>query len=233
MQKEIRKKKNGVKTVSERTIERCIKLDSRICKEGWYYFIDEKTRFEKRNLDPHEFGIEVYNELMYNNDNIPSTIKTENERLEFEMKETVRRIGTFMVFLFLETARPFEDKSMDISERDKLVRYWVRNAIPIDRMYEDFLGIFDQWRRNLHRMGFAEAQRQTRQRQETGSFSDMESDKDSIRNAVEVMRKIDPDLYNQFNQYMENRPWTVGLKGYVHGKSYRKHFPPNWKDWLE
>jgi hypothetical protein len=191
MQKEIRKKKSAVKTVSERTIERCIKQDSRLSNEGWYYFIDDRTRFEKRYLDPHEFGIEAHDELMYGDFQIPSTVKTENERLEFEMKERVRRIGTFMVFLFLEAARPFEDKSMDIFERDKLVHYWVRNVIPIDRMYGDFLLTFDQWHRNLHKMGFAEAQRLTRQRQETGSLSSMEMDKDSIRNAVQIMRKLD------------------------------------------
>ena len=50
MKKWIRKKTK--RTISEKTILRCMQKDPRILREGWYYYIDEKALFESRNLNP-------------------------------------------------------------------------------------------------------------------------------------------------------------------------------------
>ena len=54
MEKQIQQNKKH--TMSKRTIERCIKEDPRIVKDGQYYYINDEARFERRYQRPEMFG---------------------------------------------------------------------------------------------------------------------------------------------------------------------------------
>ena len=134
----IRRKKK--KTISYRTIQRCITNNPRIKKQGWYYFIDDEARFEKRYLNPSLEGRHLYKEFRnnsyhYDEPNAKATI-------ENEMKHLVTEIGFFMVYSLIDACRPFRDKSMSLDDREDLVRYWIQNSIPVLTMLDEFLYLF-------------------------------------------------------------------------------------------
>jgi hypothetical protein len=129
-------KKNWHHTPSARTIERCIDSDPRIIRNGWYYSVDEEARFETRYLDPKGFGMKIYKEVIGN---------TAFRYSDKSMSDMIRRFGTIMMFIFIEASRPFQDKRMSSHDKDELVGYWAKNAVPLNEMFSAFKIIFN-WR---------------------------------------------------------------------------------------
>jgi hypothetical protein len=157
------------KTISYRTIQRCITNDPRIKKQGWYYFIDDEARFEKRYLNPSLEGRQLYKEFR-NNMSMHydekycaknTTIILDNgyykgggkPPIEDEMRALVTEIGFFMVYSLIDACRPFRDKSLSLDDREDLVRYWIQNSIPVLTMLDEFLFLFkpdhNPWAKHL------------------------------------------------------------------------------------
>ena len=161
-------KKQMKRTITIRTVQRCIDRDSRIKKNGWYFYTDDDARFEKRYLTPSLDGREVVQDFRNN-----MSSYYENEQLarkpvrilyremapnkrppdllqppplrpatEDDMKHMVAEVGFFMVYTLIDACRPFRDRSMNLEEREDLVRYWIQNSIPILSMLDDFLQYF-------------------------------------------------------------------------------------------
>ena len=127
--------------LGERTIERCIKGDSRIIKNKRYYSIDEKARFEIRYRDPKDLGRQIYDSVL---------LDRGFQYNQSSMKNLVNIFGVIMMFVFIESSRPFtdkvtdkgKDKTMSVRDREDLVDYWANNAIPIEQMFRAFKFIF-------------------------------------------------------------------------------------------
>jgi hypothetical protein len=135
--------------LSIKTIQRCIKDDDRIIKNKRYYSIDEQARFETRYRDPKKFGLQVYKDackfLGREVDYDPTTFKNLSSIF-----------GAVIMFVFIESSRPFTDKvkpkpkdkglmsrrRYGYKHRRDLVDYWANNAIPIELMFRDFTNIF-------------------------------------------------------------------------------------------
>jgi hypothetical protein len=130
-------KKNWNYSLSERTIERCIQNDSRIVKNGWYYSVDEDVRFETRYLDPIGFGQKVYDET------IGKQPFNANDINETTMSEMIQRFGFLIKLTLIAASRPFEDQYKSLRDRDELVEYWAKKAIPVDRMFNAFWIVFN------------------------------------------------------------------------------------------
>ena len=62
--KNIKNGKDKKETLSIRTIERCLKDDHRIVKDGWCYYIDYEARLESRYLRPECFGHDMFDAVM-------------------------------------------------------------------------------------------------------------------------------------------------------------------------
>ena len=137
------------KTISYRTIQRCITNDPRIKKQGWYYFIDDEARFEKRYLHPSLEGRHLYKEFRRN----MSEYDYNKLNAKDEMKHLVTEIGFFMVYSLIDACRPFRDRSMSLDDREDLVRYWIQNSIPVLTMLDEFLFLFkpdhNPWAKHL------------------------------------------------------------------------------------
>ena len=128
-------KQNWKRTISERTIQRCIEGDNRIVKNGRYYTVDEDSRFENRYLDPKGFGDVLYNDV------IPYAGSFTCNRAS--MSDLITRFGAIIMYIFIEASKPFEDKRMSIADREDLVKYWAKNAIPFSQMFYTFTEIFN------------------------------------------------------------------------------------------
>ena len=90
--------------LGERTIERCIKGDSRIIKNKRYYSIDEKARFEIRYRDRKDLGRQIYDSVL---------LDRGFQYNQSSMKNLVNIFGVIMMFVFIESSRPFTDKVTD------------------------------------------------------------------------------------------------------------------------
>ena len=148
------------KTISRRTIQRCIDNDPRIKKEGWYFFIDDEARFEKRyDLNIEDTGRILYGHfrsVMY--DYHYEKLNHDKARSEYKMQcpiEEVRNIvtemGFFLVYSLIEACKPFRDKSLSIDEREDLVKFWIKKWVPIighqehKGMLEEFFELFNPY----------------------------------------------------------------------------------------
>jgi hypothetical protein len=56
--------------------------------------------------------------------------------------EFINRFGAFILFTFIEAARPVEDRSMNIADKDNLKSLWLQYAIPISSMFDLFLSLY-------------------------------------------------------------------------------------------
>jgi hypothetical protein len=215
------------KTITIRTIQNCIKKDRRIKKDGWYFYIDNEARFEKRYLNPSRFGLYLYrgffNEVESRDFNRHARLKktlTQSELLEVNTKDLIVRLGFFLIFSLIEAAKPFKDKSMDVKEREDLVRYWIEKAMPISEIfYVDFLGMFDKRKRSKDVNVRMKVDR-------TKPISEM--DEASIQEALTMLEHAHPDLYkSMIEAYNEENPYTsvIGQQGYVRGKTYHMELP--------
>ena len=201
MEKQIQQNKKH--TMSKRTIERCIKEDPRILKDGQYHYINDEARFERRYQRPEFFGEEMRHALFQGNYFTSPSV----DRL---MHEFIRKWGALMMFIFIEAVRPFEDKSLSLRDRADLVRYWVKNALPLDEMFLTFQTLGSQ----NHLTGEME-----------------ESDIKQIHNAFE---KTYPDLYKILMKARSEQAVSLGIIGedgnieLIHGKTYHSGLA----DWL-
>jgi hypothetical protein len=132
----ISERKRKGKTIDIRTIERHLKEDNRIKKQGSRYFIPDRVKNEIRYLNSRIFGRELLNSL-----SIQSYTQLTTEQY---ITELIQRFGALVVYSFIEGARPFEDNSLNVYERDRLVESWIQNAIPIQDMFIYFHSIFSK-----------------------------------------------------------------------------------------
>ena len=243
MREQIRRQKNEIKTIAKRTIQRCLKEDSRIKNEGYYYFIEDKTRYERRYILPSELGYAVFDgasgwESRPDRSHQSKRLLSETEKLELEMKDMIHRFGFFMVFMFLEAAKPFEDKSMSLGERHELVDYWVQNAIPINDMYNEFLTTFDKWHMMAEKLGAEWAHENIDRSRATN-----EMDSDSVKDTHELLKKANPALYKILTEIMDGDypgGWNPVKEGgvidlhakvshWIRGKEFSVSVPDSWK----
>lgn len=176
------------KTISYRTIQRCIDNDPRIKKEGWYFYIDDEARFEKRYLNPSLEGRDSYKEFRSDMFRHYYNKLNSNPSIEAEMKRLVTEIGFFMVYTLIDACRPFRDKSMDLDEREDLVRYWIQNSIPISTMLDDFLEYFrPDYIDELYDRDRVKAKKK--------GLSVLEMDDGSIQNTLDMLQKQYPTEY--------------------------------------
>lgn len=136
-------KRKMVHTISAKTIQRCISNDPRIVSNGRKYRIPQKARFESRYLEPEYFGRQMIHEVI-------GKLRYP-EPLEKGIKHFVLRFGAYVLFNFIEAVKPFHDHSLSVGDREDLVPYWAREAIPLDYMFELFLASFDNRTRHERR----------------------------------------------------------------------------------
>lgn len=206
MLKEIQQNKK--KTIAKRTVERCIKEDPRILKDGPYYYIDDKTRFERRYQRPEFFGRDLLHELV-GKMSIPPTIS-----LEECTSDLIRRFGAIVVFAFIEASRPFEDKALSLRDRGHLVHYWAQNAVPLYQMFNYFQAILGNDK--IH-------------------IPTSEIEKPRINEILKALENSNPDLYKDLLLVRREQP-QVGPEGkddeVIHGKTYHTGFA-DWMSYLE
>ena len=192
-------------TMHKRTIERCIKDDPRILKDGSYYYINDKARFERRYQRPDLFGEDMHYELFRERDfKLPS--------LDRQFDDFIRKWGALIMFIFIEAVRPFEDKSLTLRDRSDLVGYWAKNALPINEMWNHF-----------RILGSDHINHYT---------SEMEESR--IKDLLNAFEKTYPDLYKILMQARNEQAVSPGMIGpdgkieLIHAKTYHS----GWSDWL-
>jgi hypothetical protein len=94
--------------------------------------------------------------------------------------ELIQRFGALVVYSFIEGARPFEDNSLNVYERDNLVESWIQNAIPIQDMFTYFHSIFSK--RNISEYD-----------PETECINEL--DNETIGMLVQALKKKYPKIY--------------------------------------
>lgn len=129
--------KKRLRPLSTRTVQRYAQADPRIEWDGNKYFISQKTRLELRDLDPETSGLQIFREIM---NFIPK------DNLDENISNFVQRFGAFVFFTFIEATRPLND-TFNLKEREYLVEYWARHAIPLDDMLNFFQGQFAKRRK--------------------------------------------------------------------------------------
>ena len=182
-------KQNWSHSLSERTIERCIKNDSRIVKNGWYYSVDEDARFETRYMDPITFGQKVFDDVVGKQPFNPNQIS------ERDMSEMIQRFGVLIMFIFIQASRPFEDNSNTVSDRDVLVEYWAKKAIPLDRMFGVFSLVFNMSLAKLRNIKLDWKNR-----------SKNEMTQSQLDECLGMLERSYPELYNDLASYKRKSP---------------------------
>jgi hypothetical protein len=165
---------NKKETISIRTIQRCIKKDKRIKNENDRYYVTDDARNETKYIDARVFGNEVFGMLK-----VPIANGT-TSTVEQILLELVQAYGAFVIYAFIEAARPFEDDSLDPYERDMLAESWIQNAIPIEGMFTSFHAKFtDKQHRNYD--------------PETESLNEL--DNETIKRLTQALKKKYPVFY--------------------------------------
>lgn len=130
MEEEI--KRRSLKLIANKTIQRCAKEDPRIEWDGIKYCVTSKVRLELRDLDPEFSGIQIFRETI---NFVPKEDIAEN------ISSCVQRFGAFIFFTFIEASRP-TGETYSSNEKNELVKYWYRNATPLDDMFNVFRANF-------------------------------------------------------------------------------------------
>ena len=134
--------KNAKKpNINLRTVQRIVKYDSRIEKEGDKYFISSSIT-DPRFLNPLEFGKTIYDAIIGSAKEIPED-KRDDQYYIKELTEFIKKIGCFITFMLIEAALPFNDQTITIKQREDLVYYWIRNSIPLEYFFSTFHSKFD------------------------------------------------------------------------------------------
>jgi hypothetical protein len=219
------------KTISIRTIQRCIAADPRIRQDGWYYSINDESRFEKRYITPKIFGGWLYDEFMHNflvqgPSFSEMRLFSDNklvELLESRLKEMRDRFGIFMIFVFLEALKPFKDKSMTQRDRNDLVDYWAMNALPLETMFLNFRMTLHNFQSTLH------PKKGSNLHPNLEDKSRSEMAERLIEKVQTIMKKNYPEMYNELLGIVERLDWQTlededGKRLLVRGKSLRSFF---------
>jgi len=204
LQKRLRKE-----TMTRRTIQSCIKKDPRIRKDRWLFYIDYQTMFEKRYLRPSEFGRRLYRRYLDETVGQLTTLDPP-ESPEKTLKKLITKLGVFLIFSFIEAARPFKDESMSIRDRGELVSYWIHNCIPIFEIYSNFRSSFDQ-REAPEKAKF----------DQTISYSEL--DENSVEKVLGILKRLHPGLVKALVKVSKEEVDVVhwdGRKHYVRAKEY-------------
>lgn len=128
-------------TIDIRTIQRIIKEDDRLEKEGTKYFISPLIK-DPRLLDPIEFGKEIYDTIIGIGHEIPED-KRDDQYYIKELNDFIIKIGCFITFMFIEATLPFNDEGISIKKRQELVCHWIKNSIPYEYLFDTFRLKFD------------------------------------------------------------------------------------------
>ena len=150
-----------------------------------YYSIDEQYRYETRYLDPAGFGEKVCSDIIGKQSFNPAQID------EAFMSEMIGRFGVLIMFIFIEASRPFEDKSKSARDRDALVEYWAKKAIPLDRMFGAFWAVFN--------MSLAKLRKTKPIDWENHSKNEMEQSQ--IDECLRMLERSYPELYKDLEKY--------------------------------
>lgn len=168
---------------SELTKEGILERD----REHNAYSISDKAAEEIRYF-AGIFGTEALHHLTAN---FPISTTAEKSISEF-----VSRFGALVVYAFIEAMRPFEDAtSMTVDAKDKTILSWVRNAIPIEEMFNQFLAVF--------------VSDIKKKQQDDGSESLYEFDREKVNELSQALEKAYPDLYESLQKartYSLDRP---------------------------
>ncbi len=168
-------KRNLRHTISKKTVQRCIRSDSRIDTDGRKYFLTQRARFESRYLEPEYFGRKILHEMI-------GKLQTP-ESLEEKIKHFVLRFGAIIFFNFIEAVRPFKDDSLSVYDREELVGHWARHGVPLEFMYQLFQGTFDY--------------RKPKDKWKT-PISEMKEDR--IKEVLGAIQKVFPEIYEDFRR---------------------------------
>jgi hypothetical protein len=132
----------SIETTEESMPDRTIRYwCSELTKEGILqrdgehnsYLISDKAAEELRHFGGI-FGTEALHELL--------TLLIKTTTADKSIAELVNRFGALVLYAFIEATRPFEDKTMSAEAKDKTALSWVRNAIPVEEMFNQFLAGF-------------------------------------------------------------------------------------------
>jgi hypothetical protein len=137
---EILKNANKPK-INIRTVQRIVKYDSRIEKEGDKYFISPSIT-DPRLLNPIEFGKTIYDAIIGSAKEIQEDDRDDQYYIK-ELNDFIIKIGCFITCMLIEAALPFNDKTISIKKREELVYHWIRNSIPLEYFFSTFRFIFD------------------------------------------------------------------------------------------
>ena len=134
-------KKKTKSTIHIRSIQRIVKEDDRLKKEGTKYFISPSIK-DPRLLDPSEFGQKIYDAIIGSGYEIPED-KRDDQYYIKELNDFIIKIGCFVTFMFIEATLPFNNESISIKEREELVYHWIKNSIPYEYFFSTFRFKFD------------------------------------------------------------------------------------------
>lgn len=161
-----------------RTIQRCIKKHPKIKRDGWRYFIDPEAISEKRYLQPDRFGHSMYNGIFGWAESFPSSLENRRPWPDYlKLRWRIIELGVFLVYSFIEAARPLRDQLTNPEEIQHEVNYWVKNCIPVETMFRDVVRIFEGKKIKGNGSRFQEL------------------DEKSVKDAFETLEKAYPEYY--------------------------------------
>jgi hypothetical protein len=127
-------KRYSIDTISLRTIQRKaneLRGEGLLEKEGDIYRLTEKALSDVRYF-PQLFGSVALMKIgvMFSNS------------LDQSLVDFVIRFGTFLVYTFIEAARPVGKSPISIVEKQRLFVSWMEKAVPLNDMTNLFFGIY-------------------------------------------------------------------------------------------
>jgi hypothetical protein len=107
-------------------------------KDGLYSFTD-KVLADVRHFAPG-FGRSALSKLLYfpTGATIAHPVPTTAEGL----RHFIERFGMLLIFILIEGSRKVMDDTMKPEEKDKFAMEWVKNAVPLERMFDVFLSVY-------------------------------------------------------------------------------------------
>lgn len=165
-------------TMSMRTILRKLKVLKRrglIQSEKHRYFISKEIRSDFRYYDT-SFGKYALRHIM----NFPIN----KDEANF-LNQLVRRFGAFLLYMFIQASKPVKDPTFNAGQRDKLIMSWLRDSIPLDKMYTYF------------QLPLCARGRDVDYQIMTGKRSSYELDEEKYSSISETFFKLYPNLWSQ------------------------------------
>lgn len=162
-------------------------------KEHEAYSISDKAAKELRHF-PSIFATEALHHLLTSN-NFPAN--STSITADTSMVKFVNAIGALVVYAFIEGIRPFEDTTTGAYAKDKTaVLQWIRNAIPIEEIFNQFLTAFasDKEVRNKKEEEKKKEDNDIR-RTEPSLLDRLDREKVSSSELSQALQKAYPDIY--------------------------------------